>query len=894
MQRFIILDGNAILHRAWHALPPLTTPKGMVINAAYGFTSLLLKIIKEYKPTHLAVAFDRKEPTFRHKLFKEYKAQRIKQPQELYDQIPVIKDILALFHIPVYEAVGYEADDVIATLATLANKSPLTLPSPARGEGIETLIVTGDRDALQLVTDTTSVVLLKKGISEVITHTPATVQKEYGFPPEQLRELKALAGDASDNIPGVEGVGEKTALKVLQHAGTLQKLQAMLKEGVEDDVLKGKLRERLMEAKDRLTENLTLVTLVHDVPLEFFLERTAWGEFDHEGVKTKFLELGFRTLVGKIPGMPLTQTLPREGGGVDKKSSPSTGEEKGEGDIQSFLVSAQRHKEFAMLPRMGKANLFGSAFEGLDVATADGTWLIPSSALSTYSAPFRDSNILKVGHDIKALFHVLKAQGVPLTPPYFDTMLAEYLITPGRRNYPLDGGVEALLPLQKQLQAQLAEYHIEKLLFDLELPLIPVLASMEEAGILLDKKYLGVLSHTLHERLTVLEKDIWASAGTQFNIASPLQLREVLFEKLKLPTKGIGHGKTGLSTDADTLEKLQGTHAVIPFILEHRELSKLTSTYVDVLPGLTDKAGRIHTTFNQTIAATGRLSSINPNLQNIPVKGEWGKEIRKAFVAPSGTKLVALDYSQIELRVVAHLSHDRVMVAAFQDGEDIHNRTAAELFKVKPDEVTKDMRRMAKTINFGVLYGMGSNSLASTMGIKREEAQNFIDDYFNGFAGLAEYLRETKEQAHALGYVETLFGRRRYLPELTSGMPYLRAEAERQAINHPVQGTAADIMKMAMLEVTKKLKEFFSHPERSEGSRQQGKRDSSPTAQNDNSVRMLLQVHDELVFEVDEPLVEEVIPLIKSAMESVAQLRVPLVVDAKVGDNWGEMLSIAL
>jgi DNA polymerase-1 len=857
MSRFVILDGNAILHRAWHALPPLTAPNGQTVNAAYGFTMMLLKVLKDLKPTHIAVAFDRKEPTFRHKEFKEYKAQRIKQPQEFYDQLPVVQRILDAFKIARFEAAGYEADDIIATLCDHLEVDTSQM---------DTIIATGDKDTLQLIDGNTRVMLLKRGITDTVIHDQKSIKELYGVAPLQLIDVKALAGDPSDNIPGAKGIGEKTALRLIQEFGSIEQLYGEGKGEVIFSIKKS-VAEKLRASRQAVLQGKRLVTLIHNVPLEFHLQNVALVSYDQDKVRAVFAELGFKTLMGRIAD---------SAGSIQSREIELPKEVRSQ-NIEHFLESIRRYKGFSFVLKTSVKNLFGENFEGIECGTPDGVFFIPSSDLIACRFLFEDPTVLKISHDLKNAMHIFKKQGVRLCPPFFDSMLAAYLLEPGRRAYTLSDLFllqnievrksigEALWLLAFGQKKKLEENGLLKLYEEIEMPLIPILYEMEEAGIMIDKKFLAELKTKVDNRIAELEMRIWDVAGERFNVASPLQLREILFEKLKLPAKGIGKTKTGISTAAEELEKLKGKHPIIAFLQEHRELSKLRSTYIDVLPFLTDQQNRVHTTFNQTITATGRLSSSEPNLQNIPVRTELGREIRKAFVAKEGNKLIALDYSQIELRIAASLSCDATMISAFQDKEDIHTRTASEIFDLAPKAVTPEMRRVAKTINFGVLYGMGPQSLAQNIGSSYEKAQDFIDRYFTHFSGLTTYLESTKELARGLGYVETLFGRRRYIPEINSGVPYVRAEAERQAMNHGIQGTAADIIKMAMISVSGVIK---------------------PWGQ---KVKMLLQVHDELVFEVEKELVSEVALLLKKTMENVTQLRVPLVTEVKIGDNWGEM-----
>ena len=816
-KKFMIIDGNALVHRAFHALPPLSTKDGVLVNAVYGFTTVLMKALKELKPEYAAVAFDLKGGTFRNELYKEYKAQRIKQPQELYDQIPLIKEVVCAFGIPVVEKQGFEADDVIATLSHGTwNMEHGT---------VETIIVTGDMDALQLVDAHTKVYSFRKGFSDTVIYDEAAVKERYGITPAQMIDYKALRGDPSDNIPGVKGIGEKTATELLQRFGTLVEVYKKV------DTISGRVGELLKKYKNDAMLGKKLVTLVRDVDIGVSLEDCKVPVADNKKLREIFEKFGFKNLAARLDevekkqqGSLLTPPLtpPRKGGETKTISSPARGE-----------------------VRRGGSEVF--------VITPQGTF----------------------GHDLKAILRVTTCE---LQTPVFDTMIASYLLNPGSRVHDFESiarernsaaDISTLAPLLKKELANEGLWHVFS---EIEMPLIPVLTEMERIGIKVDAPYLTKLSKEFVRELEVLTKKIHGHAGQEFNISSPLQLREILFEKMKLaPTAGRikKTAKGGVaSTAAGELEKLRGTHPIVDLIFEYRELAKLQSTYTDALVDLVDKKdGRVHTTFNQAVTATGRLSSSAPNLQNIPIRTENGRMIRKAFVAEKGFVFLSADYSQIELRVAASLSGDPQMIKAFKSDYDFHAQTAGLVFGVAPDAVTPEMRRRAKAINFGIIYGMGATSLAKATNTSRAEAEKFIAKYFEVFHVLHDYLEGLKENARTKGFVETLFGRRRYLPEITSGVQQVRAAAERMAVNMPVQGTAADIIKMAMVAV----------------------HDSITAEQHNNTVRMLLQVHDELVFEITEDLIATVSPKIQSIMGSVHELKVPIIVDLKQGSNWGEM-----
>lgn len=871
-ETFLILDGNALLHRAWHALPPLTTKNGTVVHAAYGFTMVLEKMLEQYQPTYMAVAWDTPELTFRHKKFEAYKAQREEKAQELYDQIPIIQEILRVFNIPSLEAPGFEADDIIATLADKASK-----------KDIHTYIVTGDLDALQLVDATNTVVFFQKGISETKHYDVQAVFDRYGFAPLQLIDYKALRGDPSDNIPGVPGVGEKTAILLVQEHKSIAGIIQALKDGL----IPEKFAKKLKGQEKVMQESLELVQMVHDVPFSFKFSNSKVQKPDLNQLLSLYRDLEFRSLLRKhakeIPAPPAPKKK------VFTKSPLSVVRHINQ--LEEELNNLNGDALGLMLLEQAE-DLFGATLSGLVISDGINTIIFPNpdqAALDMTAQKITQAQSVIV-HDLKKLIHLT---GWTSDDRYFDLMLASYLLHSGSRSHDLASVVNefadlkiAQIPeyctsdkeyailaalagsfpkLAITMSEELASTGMTKVFKEIELPLVPVLFEMETNGIKLDVKALATFSKELKKELDRLTTAIHEHAGEEVNINSPSQLATILFEKLDLPTKGIKKTQKGFSTAAPELEKLMATHSIIPLISEYRELAKLQSTYVEALPQLVKSDGRIHTTFNQTVTATGRLSSSNPNLQNIPIKTELGNKIRQTFIADKGKKLIAADYSQIELRLVAHLAKDKSLINAFNEGADIHTRTAAEIAGVAESKVTKDLRRAAKAINFGVIYGMGPHALARSTGKSFKEAQDFIDQYFVLHKSVREYLDGTKAFAHAEGYVETLFGRRRYLPELESGVPMLVAAGERMAINMPVQGTAADIMKMAMIEVQGWLK------------------------QSGWPAKMLLQVHDEIVIEVATDAVDKVAKGVKEIMENIFDLSVPLVADVEVGTNWGDM-----
>ncbi len=724
--KLILIDGNALVHRAFHALPPLTSPKGQITNAVFGFCSILLKILKDFKPEYVAATFDMAAPTFRHNEFAEYKAKRVKAPQELYDQIPLVKQVLEAFGIPVFENPGYEADDLIGTLAEKIRAT----------KGVQIIIATGDLDTLQLVEDKKVVVFtLRKGMSDTVIYDESAVVERYGLKPSQLSDYRGLKGDPSDNIPGVPGIGDKTAGQLIKDFENLEKLYQALESGKADSISKG-LQEKLIANKEQAFFSKQLSVIVRDVPVEFSLKKAQWrNHIDIQKLGTLFADFGFKSLDKRLAEIDL----------VDLEVKP------------------------------------------------------------------------------------LSREVSPLS-----------------------------------LEKQFADLGMQKIYETIEKPLTPVLIDMQKWGIKIDVPMLKKLLEKTSAELADLEGNIFKQAGSQFNINSPNQLATILYDKLEIKGRVRKTAGGSRSTAAPELEKLRDEHAIIDMVLQYRELQKLKTTYIEPFPSLVSPDGRIHTTYDQMGAATGRLSSSNPNLQNIPIRTALGQEFRKAFVAEEGFQLVSADYSQIELRIVAHLAGDKKMIDAFRKGEDIHTRTASEIFEVTPAQVTKDMRRQAKVLNFGVLYGMGFLGVARAAGVSREQGKQFIEKYFAEFSGVAEYIENTKKQAYELGYVETLFGRRRTIPEIQSTMPQLRSAGERMAVNMPIQGTAADLIKMAMVKVYEFLEE-------------------------DRGARMLLQVHDELLFEIKDSEIERLVKPIKKIMEEVHIFKVPIVVDIKTGPNWRDM-----
>ena len=736
----LIIDANSIIHRAWHALPPLSTPKGEDVHAVYGFFLVFFKVLKAFKPDYIAAAFDAPGPTKRQKTFSEYKAKRVKAPNELYAQIPLIKEALGELGIPVYEKQGFEADDYIGTVATLAARRQVHPP-------VETIIVSGDQDAFQLINEKTKVYTMRKGIQDTVLYDEKAVEKRFGgLKPDQIIDYKALRGDPSDNIPGVTGIGEKIAIELLNKFGSLENLYTLLEAGETAGKIKPRVAQLLTDYKDQAFLSQQLATIEKNAPINFRLPDLVWQE-DIVKIQKVLERFGFHALAQRIErenGLPAQK-------GVDRQI----------------------------------------ALEG-----------------------------------------IAKQPGAPEE-------------------------------IYEKIEQLYREEVFSREIYELEKKLVPVLRKMEEIGTKIDRPYFQALSHEMGKALDALREKIHTYAGREFNVSSTQQLSMVLFQDFALPVKGLKKTPKGVvSTASPELEKLAGAHPMVLEVLKYREIQKLLTTYAEPLPRLADENDRVHTHFDQLGAATGRISSAEPNLQNIPKQGEWGKRIRRGFITEEGFSLVSFDYSQMELRIAAHLSGDEQMRSFFRAKADIHVMTASSVFGVPEGKVTPEMRFRAKALNFGVLYGMGAQGFAKSAGIPFEEARDFIDQYFVRFPRVYEYMEETKEFARSHGYVETMFGRRRYLPEVNSSTPQLRAAAERMAQNHPIQGSLADIVKMAMV----RIQEDLALPEQ--------------------EARMLLQIHDELLFEIADGIVGKTGRSVKELLENIWRLEVPLQVDVKKGKNW--------
>ena len=872
-KKLMILDGNSIVNRAFYGIRMLNAPDGTPTNGVYGFLAILQRLLELEAPDGVCVTFDVHAPTFRHEMSAAYKATRKGMPEELQVQMPILKDVLDAMGIRRYELSGWEADDLLGTMARLCEEG-----------GWDCRLVTGDKDSFQLITDKTHVIHIKTrmGTSETVEYDVARFEEEYGFAPIRMIDLKALMGDSSDNIPGVPGIGEKTAMELLHRFGTLDGVY----ENLDDPSVKPGQRKKLAEGEPSARESFVLATIRRDAPIAFAPEDGRWRLAPNGRMYALFQKLGFGRFIEKW-GLKSDEDAPAE--------------QVFSGECRSSAVTDEAGMDAALAALDGKTAYIWCS-DDLNYVTfqreEDG-WILEES---NFSGDYKialcklfTSDVPKAGHDIKDIQRRLLARGIESRGWVFDAALAAYLLDATASGYEierlcpkycgftlpepegdgqlslLDGGAEraseylsrgaAVACLEEALVPKLCENGMERLFYDIELPLCPVLAQMEENGFLVDRNALAEFGESLTGRIAALQSDIWALAGGEFNIQSPRQLGEVLFEKLQLP-KG-KKTKTGWSTNADVLDKLRG-NPVVDRVLEYRELSKLKSTYADGLLKAIDPDGRIRTSFRMTVTDTGRLSSREPNLQNIPVRRELGAGIRRMFVAGPGNVLVDADYSQIELRLLAHISGDETMINAFLSGEDIHAVTASQVFGLPLDEVTPALRSQAKAVNFGIVYGQSGFSLGQDLGIPVKVAQQYIDTYLEKYHGVREYMQKTIEQGKEQGYVATLFGRRRYLPELKSANFNLRAFGERVARNMPIQGTAADVMKLAMIRVFDRLKR------------------EKPEA------RLLLQVHDELIVECPRAQADAAARILKEEMEHAVQYSVPLTADTGIGASWAE------
>ena len=860
--KFLVIDGSSLIHRAFFALPPLMTKQGLHTGAVYGLCNMLLKLLGDLQPTYMAVAFDKSRKTFRTELYADYKGQRKPTPSELSEQFPLAMKVLGTMGIPTLELDNYEADDIIGTFAVHAP------------EDVEVIIVTGDRDELQLVDTRTKVYYTKRGISDIQIFDEAEFAANYeGLVPKQLIELKGLMGDASDNIPGVPGVGPKTALKLIKEYGDVETVLENI------DKVSGKaLKAKLADNKESVLLSKKLATICTEAPVDTDIEKYALAPLREEA-RTLLQDLEFRNMYDRFASVlgGAQHSFDLFGETVEQESAPT----------EHVTLPAQAEQLFAALKACREAvpvavtvsgQLPELYFSRAELLLEGKVYILDSfsSCWDKFDAWLADADCKKLTVDSKELYKCCLCRKVQAQGIVDDVALAAYLADPGHNSYALADlskrylasalptDCENIALLAVQLREQLKEYEQLALYEELELPLAPVLAKMELSGITPDMELLAQLNEDMTARIAQLEKQAMEQAGEEFNLKSPKQLGIILFERLQLPV--IKKTKTGYSTDAKVLEALEGKHPLIATILEHRKLAKLQSTYLDGLKPLVNaKTGRIHTHFQQTVTVTGRLSSTDPNLQNIPTRTEEGKQIRRIFVPGAGYDyLMSCDYSQVELRILACIAHDELLLDAFRHGQDIHARTAAEVFGVPLAEVTHEMRSRAKAVNFGIVYGISDFGLAKQLGVGRKEAAGYIESYFARYTGVKKYMEDIVAKAREQGYVSTLMGRRRYLPDIRHSNFNLRSFAERTAINTPIQGTAADIMKKAMIDVERALEQAGCKS------------------------RILLQVHDELVLEVTEDERERVAELVRATMQAAASLEIPLLADVNFGKNWAE------
>ncbi len=840
--KLLILDGNSVINRAFYGVKPLTTREGLYTHAIYGFLNILERMEKEEQPEAVCVAFDLHGPTFRHLQYDGYKATRHGMPEELAMQMPVMKDVLRAMNIPIYECQGWEADDVIGTVGKICSNNEW-----------ECVVVTGDRDSLQLIDENVHIklVITKGGQTSATLYTREKFEEEYGFEPKKLIDLKALMGDSSDNIPGVKGIGEKTAKTLLQKFGSLDGVY----EHLDDPSIKPKMREKLVADRENAYLSYDLATIRPEAPIDFEPRDAIVQPYNRPELYQLFQKLEFVRLIDKYGLRGAAAEAPRQ----EKKQAETLPKvDTMPGDVTACAVYLAEDGSLGLAWEKGVC-----ALTPMEVQ------------MGGISLEHRELTL----HDSKSTMHRLDEMDISFGTCVFDTALAAYDLNPSQSDYPVSklatnflgttvededaaGCAEALWNLRGILEAELEKNGMQKLYREIELPLCTVLYRMEKRGILIDAAQLEQFGQMLSRRIEDCEKLIYSYSDGPFNINSTRQLGELLFDKLGLPP--VKKTKTGYSTNADVLEKLKSRHPIIPAIMDYRMLTKLKSTYADGLLKVICEDGRIRTTFQNLVTATGRLSSTDPNLQNIPVRTDLGAEIRKMFVPKAGCVLVDADYSQIELRVLAHIAEDQVMQNAFISGMDIHTATAAQVFGVEVENVTSLQRRHAKAVNFGIVYGISEFSLAEDIGVSRYEAKAYIENYLNNYAGVRKYMKDVVVNARDMGYTQTMFGRKRYIPELKSSNFNIRSGAERVALNTPIQGTAADLIKLAMIRVEKALNENFPEAE------------------------LLLQVHDELIVECPEEIALQVAELVSREMEGIAALHVPLTAEAKFGKSWYE------
>jgi len=881
-----LVDGSSYIHRAYHAIRGLSNSKGLPTNAIFGFTRMLIKLLDDRSPDYVAVAFDAKGPTFRHEIFEDYKANRPPMPEDMAVQIPYIRDVVAGLNVKLLEKEGYEADDIIGTIVMLA-----------RNQGLNVVIVSGDKDFRQILSENT--LMWDPTTDKQVDYD--TIKRDYALEPEQIIEVMALSGDSVDNIPGIPGVGEKTAIDLIQQFHSLENLIENT-----DKVAKASVKNKLEQFKDKAILSKELVTINNAVPIDITIDDLRLGSPKKESLAEIFRELEFKSLIDRFS----------EHAELDKKDYRLILKTE---ELRSLIKAIRRKGICCLDTETTSTDQLAAELVGISFCVEPGTaYYLPlghayegvgaqidlGEALALLRDILCDDKVKKIGQNIKYDAAVLHRHGIELKGIFFDTMIASYVIDPTLRQHNLDylaqhylgykmvsykevtdhtrdktfatvdinkakeyscEDAEITLMLKSILEEKLTSTDNYTLFQDLEMKLVPVIMDMEMTGVKIDVDFFRDMSKQFAHELSTIEGRIFDLAGEEFNINSPQQLGYILFEKLNLPMKKKTKKKTGYSTDVEVLTELAGLHGIPSLLLRFRTISKLKSTYLDALVNMVNRdTGRVHTSYNQTVTATGRLSSSNPNLQNIPIRTEEGREIRKGFIADDGHLLLSADYSQIELRVFAHYSDDPVLLRAFEGGEDIHTRTAAEVFDLDPRMVTPEMRRMAKMINFGIIYGMGPVKLAKELGISKKVAQGYLDSYYERYKGVKHFKEKILSQARQDGYVSTLLKRRRYLPNINSDNGNIRGEAERAAINTPIQGTAADLIKMAMISIAERL------------------------SKENLRTKMLLQVHDELVFEVPQGELDRAATLIKDEMEGVYSLNIPLKVDINWGKNWDE------
>lgn len=872
----LLIDGNSIINRAFFALPPMDNGEGLQTNAIYGFLTMMFKMIKDYKPTHISVAFDLKAPTFRHKAYDDYKAGRKKMPSELAMQMQPLKNVLDKMNIDRKEIEGYEADDILGTLSLEGQEN-----------GYKVYIVTGDKDAIQLASDDTTVLITKKGIAEVEEYNTETVMERYGLTPSQFIDLKGLMGDKSDNIPGIPGVGEKTGIKLLTKYGSV--------EGVLDNIdqLKGAQKKKVEENQKEAIMSKDLATIIRDVPIDFDIDSMEFGDFELSDIIKEFQELKFTSLISRVSELS-NEDIEEEAIDIRKLEN-----------IDKFIEDAKKSsrlciKTFSKAGNILEKNIY-KTYLSLDAKLI---YYLDGDDILKIKEVLEDSNIEKIGYELKQDYIALRPYGIELDPMAFDVSIAEYIIdSKSSTSYDFDiiankylykkvtskeellgkgakavdypdvevekldqyaeGMINTVINVIDKMKQIIKDDDMEMLFYDVEMPLIEVLGDMEYEGIYTDKDVIDSLGAEFDEIIKTTEKKVFEYSGEEFNVNSPKQLGVVLFEKLELPV--IKKTKTGYSTNAEVLEKLRDKHPIIDLITEYRSVVKLKSTYIDGIKSLVNPIdGRIHSSFNQTIATTGRISSTDPNMQNIPVRTSMGRQIRKVFISEEGKKLVDADYSQVELRVLAHMSEDEHMIEAFESGEDIHRKTASQVFGVNFEDVTPELRSAAKAVNFGIIYGKSDFGLAKDLGISQKKAKDYIASYFAKYGRIKGFMDYIVSSAEEKGYSTTMFNRRRYIPEIKSSNFIDKNRGKRAAMNAPIQGSAADIIKIAMVNVYNRLKE------------------------EELESKLILQVHDELIVEASEQEIDRVVELLKSEMENAVNLKVHLDVDLNVGESWYE------